>query len=154
MERDLFEEAISIFDGQLKKLGVEQRIDGLAFLEDYPYEDKFISYNKGSDIVFCNGSEKYHVDYEWFKSDESKIRIELMKVRAGAPYIHDLFEKGQILHASFKMQNYAAYHEMLKKLNGWLVCEEHFVAEYGLFSYWKIPGVKAYLKPRVNLRDV
>lgn len=107
----------------------------------------------------CDYKAEYHflrTGYPW--------RLEVMRVVHGCSPVHEPYDwfggnKPALAHFSFKCSEGSRYDDVAE----WMaehtpaVPAQECLAGYGAYSYWRLPSLgnlMAYVKPRVNLRDM
>lgn len=169
------------FDEALDSIGISARITEIAFHEKIPAtfdNSEYVISGTDTDLVFESAPLQHTCEYEWrfakcscgsktgefvlaaLRETEHKIsckallRIEIRRKALPVPLIVEGLPETGMIHASFKTWSYTEYHKALEAMSKKFTPVSHCVEKYGLCSYWKIPGHQAFLKPRLNLRDV
>lgn len=120
--------------------------------------------NAATDHVQTNPiPQNYSVHYSFLTHPNKSWRVELMRVTQGVSPLHNAYATAPLLevHHSFKIddpEGYASISEALHNMR-WQ-CAQTCESTYGRFSYWRLPADSlewptfAFVKPRVNLRDL
>jgi len=129
----------------------------LSFLRAVVWESEIRYFNSAYDNVRTHPIQsRYSVQYDFLSTGNGSPRLELMQIKSGVSPLHSALAPWgmPIAHFSFKCENLTDYEEVCAKMFEMGMSPAQFCdSTYGRFSYWHVPGLGTYLKPRVNLRD-
>lgn len=167
---------IKKYEDWMGRHGITHHIDEIAILFDYEQdmhrwvstavrEEGVVLFNAAMDKVRTFPIEAvYTVEYNFLSVIDQKWRVEAMWVDEGLSPLHAAHGQGfrsedpVVVHLSFKCADESEYQRILSRLaNAGCTMAQSCKSDYGVFSYWKVPGLWdeafLYLKPRVNVRD-